>query len=170
MRESRKRTERATLRSENLELWKNLKKEIKSSKWIYLYNLDALRHLQFTFKVVIFSNELVTFGGAVGDSVQGVVTALFVTFRIGLFSWKLFLVTTQNFKCYSEKEEVKGHFKYFSLLNLDFSFICEKTLWVCLHFCIRGFQTQFCNKSFLIFCCCLYNSHLHQIFSCLKLL
>ena len=69
-------------------------------KHAYVFVLDARAEM------LIFSNDLVIFSGAVGDS--DVVTALFVTFRIGLFSWKLFLVTTQNFKCYSEKRKGKA--------------------------------------------------------------
>ena len=55
--------------------------------------------------MVIFSEDLVIIGRVGVESVLDEVTAQFVTFRIGLFSWKIILVTKQNFNVNSEKRK-----------------------------------------------------------------
>ena len=67
--------------------------------------------------MLVFSEDLVIIGRVGVRFVLDEVTAQFVTFRIGLFSWKKFMVTKQNFNVNSEKKEVKGHFKYFRLFK-----------------------------------------------------
>ena len=55
--------------------------------------------------MLVFSEDLVIIGRVGVESVLDEVTAQFVTFRIGLFSWKNFLVTKQNFNVNSEKRK-----------------------------------------------------------------
>ena len=72
---------------------------------MFLLNQLCEWPLQFTFRVVIFSEDLVIIGRVGVESVLDEVTAQFVTFRIGLFSWKIILVTKQNFNVNSEKRK-----------------------------------------------------------------